>query len=1335
MKIKIIKLILAILLLQITNFSYLSLTNAADVQPNMKAVTSVLKNEAVTGDVYSTRVSQATYDIPSQEKLFIIKFFDYEKGITSFREKKRVFSHSYKNIPMVTAKLSQKDKEEIKLDNNVAFIEEDHYITKTSNIPQNLKEFNALETLGTFKKEEPYGPGVRVAILDTGIDVNNSQLQIAGGISFIPTEPSYSDYNGHGTHVAGIFSTISGITGGGQSWVELFSEKVMDRNGKGTYSGVIQAVDWAIDQKMDIISMSFTGDEYSPALKEVMERASEKGILLIAPSGNEGRGEVLYPAAFPTVLAVGAVDQNNKLAYFSNTGREIDLVAPGVNVKSLYLNNEFTSLSGTSMAVPHVAGVAALIKKEHTQFSNEDLTSIIKKTATRLGEPQKYGKGLVNAARALEVASRYKPHVKGKTSVSDSVYSAVYSTMSSVQKSLIQAAGYTIPGSLNNNSIQTAFQIALNSNSFSTSIIAGEAKYFKITNDNGWRNIGINVTVTPSPGGSLSCKVINPQDNKSMRCNDLRAGRDLSINTANDFFYVQVNGYNSTDYVLSLEIKADLDTIFEPNETFDQAKSIEVGASYPAWIWDKYDEDFYEFIAPMDGVMEIKLYADGVSPFAAMYNSNREIVGYIEDYEITNDSRSQIRVNAGQKYYLEIYSDNPVKYSFYVRQLDLIHNSSLNLKTNQPLDIDSAGPVVVTYSFDTSTPVTFYTDRYGGYGPLTDVEMYLFEDAELTKKIEPANYFSDIKSDESNKVNIFIADFEAISNHTYYLKVIPRNGSNVHLRLGVAQEAFINSPINYSWIIDYAPNGWSKYYKFTAPRSGEYKFIFDRTDDMSYSYASYVSFCNDAYAAVCPEGSYISSGEIKNKTLFIGKDTPVFVGVYPTADSKIRFSIVESMDPNEVLINTIEEGSNEFNILFNNLYSNPTTLLSFTPIATGLYSFDPIYSSDDYNYPRAITELFRPFELNNKLLLNSLSVSMGNKLLHYLQQDVTYYFAVYANSPFKDETIGEFNKLKVSLNRIDNDSAPPSIPTNLSIAENTGTQMTLTWTESSDDVGVSCYEIFVDDLKVGETTSTSFTYHNKETRIYNFAIRAVDYAIHKSAFSTLSVMTKDIQAPTTPTNLRLSLTSSVISLSWSASSDNMWVESYDIYNGTELITSVSGNVTTFSFTLFPGTAYHFTVRARDTSGNISATSEVLTLTDFPTNFTYMYDLSGKLVYIKLSLNKIMTEFQYDENGNLVKRIMKSNIDPVRPSEPWNLQVTLIQDTSTVNLSWTRSTDNVEVVGYDIYNNDNIFLRSTTANSISLTGLPNGNYSFNVRAKDASGNLSSSSLPVNIQIKP
>lgn len=261
--------------------------------------------------------------------------------------------------------------------------------------------------------------GVRVAIVDTGIDVTHPDLagNIAGGYSAVDYTTSYRDDNGHGTHVAGTVGAIDNLTGviGAAPRSSLLGVKVLDSAGSGWVSDIIEGIDWAVANGAQVINLSLSGSTYVSAFQAAIDRANAAGAVVVAAAGNTG-GSVGFPAAYNGVIAVSATDSWNRIASFSSRGPEVDLAAPGVTIRSTYWSatrgSTYADLSGTSMAAPHVAGAAALVLTTPVGAWDADADGLwdpveveakLEATALDLGDPgtdSLYGAGLVSAYRA-----------------------------------------------------------------------------------------------------------------------------------------------------------------------------------------------------------------------------------------------------------------------------------------------------------------------------------------------------------------------------------------------------------------------------------------------------------------------------------------------------------------------------------------------------------------------------------------------------------------------------------------------------------------------------------------------------------------------------------------------------------------------------------------------------------------------------------------------------------------------------------------------------------------------------------------------------------------------
>lgn len=215
-----------------------------------------------------------------------------------------------------------------------------------------------------------------------------------------------SDPNGHGTHVAGIIGAAgdNGVGVTGVAWrSRLMIVRVLDDDRMGAESDVIRGLTYAINNGARVVNLSLGQMEDTPALREAITEAEARGVLLVAAAGNTGKA-LLYPAAYPTVLGVGASDRNGERASFSAGGAQLNLLAPGVDILSTWNGQPYFTQSGTSMAAPHVSGVAALLRQQQAEATPAHIRRCLQLTATDVAAPGRddnSGYGIVNAARAL----------------------------------------------------------------------------------------------------------------------------------------------------------------------------------------------------------------------------------------------------------------------------------------------------------------------------------------------------------------------------------------------------------------------------------------------------------------------------------------------------------------------------------------------------------------------------------------------------------------------------------------------------------------------------------------------------------------------------------------------------------------------------------------------------------------------------------------------------------------------------------------------------------------------------------------------------------------------
>ena len=310
------------------------------------------------------------------------------------------------------------------------FIEPNYIYSQTGtavNDPGYTKQWNfqQIEMEGAWKRGAN-GQGATVAVIDTGVSKGPdlTKTKFVQGYDFVNNRTDASDDNGHGTHVAGTIAQstnnkygVAGIAYGSK----IMPLKVLSRGGSGTISDIAEAIRFAADHGADVINMSLGGGGDSKLMREAINYAHKKGVVIIAAAGNESRSRASYPAYYPNVIAVSAVGPNKKKTSYSNYGDGVDIAAPGGATSSNQANGilqetinprdpkqfVFQYFQGTSMAAPHVAGVAALIRGNNSGMSPDAVWKVLKSSALPIKDDSQnyYGAGILNAAKAVAIAS------------------------------------------------------------------------------------------------------------------------------------------------------------------------------------------------------------------------------------------------------------------------------------------------------------------------------------------------------------------------------------------------------------------------------------------------------------------------------------------------------------------------------------------------------------------------------------------------------------------------------------------------------------------------------------------------------------------------------------------------------------------------------------------------------------------------------------------------------------------------------------------------------------------------------------------------------------------
>ncbi|MEC4803721.1 MAG: S8 family peptidase [Jaaginema sp. PMC 1079.18] len=369
---------------------------------------------------------------------------DFESIVLDFREDippaeiQRELNHLAQDFnlsPHLNSEFSSKDniyivsgdKNTLQTLKKAGLTEETEYIEpnylyhafKAPNDPEYSKQWNLHNINIEAAWEETKGNGITVAVIDTGVTPvpDLKQTKFVKGYDFVSDRIEAYDDNGHGTHVAGTIAQSTdnnyGVAGIAYE-AKIMPLKVLSGSGGGTVADIAEAIRYAADNDADVINLSLGGAGESKIMQEAVDYAYDKGVVVIAAAGNENRNSASYPARYPHVISVAALDAANNKAPYSNFGAGVDIAAPGGSETGKILQNTidpengkavFLGFQGTSMAAPHVAGVAALIKAAGIK-EPEAVLNILKESSRKVEQDplNHFGAGQLDAGTAVKLA-------------------------------------------------------------------------------------------------------------------------------------------------------------------------------------------------------------------------------------------------------------------------------------------------------------------------------------------------------------------------------------------------------------------------------------------------------------------------------------------------------------------------------------------------------------------------------------------------------------------------------------------------------------------------------------------------------------------------------------------------------------------------------------------------------------------------------------------------------------------------------------------------------------------------------------------------------------------
>jgi len=369
----------------------------------------------------------------------------------------------YNIISAIACELPEPAIEALRKNPKVAYVEGDGVVEAIGEVlPWGVDRIDA-EVVHAYNK----GTAVRVAIIDTGIDYTHPDLDAnyKGGYDFVNVDADPKDDSGHGTHCAGIVAAEDNDIGviGVAPEAYLYAVKVLNSRGSGYLSNVILGIQWSVANYMQVVSMSLGTSTYSASLEGACNSAYNAGLVLVAAAGNSGDGnpttnEYSYPAAYASVIAVGATDKSNTAPSWSNSGPYLELAAPGVSIYSTLPTYRVTltstygynygTLSGTSMSCPHVAGTVALAIASDQTLTNVGVRTRLQTTADDLGPEGKdnvYGYGLVDADEAAPGGDTTPPAISAVASTDITTSSATITWTTNEPSDSVVNYGKTTP--------------------------------------------------------------------------------------------------------------------------------------------------------------------------------------------------------------------------------------------------------------------------------------------------------------------------------------------------------------------------------------------------------------------------------------------------------------------------------------------------------------------------------------------------------------------------------------------------------------------------------------------------------------------------------------------------------------------------------------------------------------------------------------------------------------------------------------------------------------------------------------------------------------------------
>lgn len=1092
--------------------------------------------------------------------------------------------------------LSEEEIEQLKNNGNVAIVEEDvevniNSIDSVDDSASTVSEsWNQKKIAANLNEAAEYtGKYVKVAVLDTGINLNSNDLNVVSGVSFVDGVSSYDDDNGHGTMVAEIIAGQQndiGITGIAPD-VELYSVKVLDSNGKGYYENVMKGLAWAVQNHMDVVCMSFGGSLYKETFENVVNDAYDNGLIMVAASGNSALDTVNYPAGFKKVVCVGATDQNDNVASFSNRGDALDIVAPGVDIPTIDLNDNVTSFFGTSASAPEVVGIIAKMLEKSPQKKPDKLKAVLYNSTIPVfnGDKKDYGYGIANAYWSLyNIENQYSfsedgelPRYVSEHQMEDGTVEARYFTIiddnsvsgqpktSTVRinagdslhfqvgfsswHSRTAAKGYSESGQLQNSLTYTTESILLDPDGDVTEVKLG-SDFWQYNTSKGKNEYCVG------PGNLMDHTV-------SGSYFDSAGIYTLRFHCADNGFDTALHG-SEYDDVLTVIVSDSSPADDDYGNSFNTAYNLGSGSHVEksGWIDPETDVDCFKFSVSGTANVTIQTTGDGDS-YGYLYNSSQAEIAKNDDSGEGANFRITQELTAGT-YYIKVQSyenDSVLEYTLVIDK-DAAQTAT---KLSTPVITDIPSPV-----------------NYGGltvyFSSVANAAYYYYELWAGTAMVKSGSV-------STPSVTFTRSDFSVASSYTFKVQA-KSNNINLYTDSDFGQKSFstklaapvnlicsdANKPVRLSWQADSAnsgiPNITYEVYRNNVRIAANVAAASFTDNSSGLSVGSTYTYY------VIANGSGYSSGPSNQVSVIVGYQDRI-------SPSAPRLGFTNFNVKVDRIYFTWQAGTDNIGVSKYEVYRNGAYLADTG--TTCQFTDAGLLKDTNYSYSlKSVDGAGNKSAQSNtiKLRTDDYADSFDDA---YLVQNFTSGSSITG----KFNTITDYDYFEVVVNK------PATY--NIDVA-------------SPNRDNLNCFvKLYGSDKSILKSFFYSDTFSNRNTLTaeplsadhYYIVVnssRASAPTVGSSYLSlgayNITVSIKDKIPPTAPVLTVSEVTSNTVNLSWTASTDDSGIAGYEVWRNGSLIRTTTG--LNYADTTSDTALYTYYVIAYDNAGNKSYSNQVST---------------------------------------------------------------------------------------------------------------------------------------------